>query len=114
VGLLAGTQLNAGAIGTPGAVLHDELQIFVAAGLSPFHALRAATVNPAKFMKREKDLGTVEEGKLADLVLLDANPLEDIANVRKINTVVANGRLLSRHDLDEMLNKVVERAKVAN
>jgi imidazolonepropionase-like amidohydrolase len=111
VPLLTGTQLNPRSVGTPGAVLHDELQIFVHAGLSPFQALQAATVNPAKFMKREKDLGTIEEGKLADLVLLDANPLEDIANVRKINAVVANGRLLTRSDLDEMLNKVAERAK---
>jgi imidazolonepropionase-like amidohydrolase len=111
VPLLTGTQLNPRSVGTPGAVLHDELQIYVQAGLSPFQALQAATVHPAKFMKREKDLGTIEEGKLADLVLLDANPLEDIANVRKIDAVVANGRLLTRSDLDEMLKKVAERAK---
>jgi imidazolonepropionase-like amidohydrolase len=111
VPLLAGTQLNSQSVGTPGAVLHDELQIFVQAGLSPFQALQAATVNPAKFMKREKDLGTIEEGKLADLVLLDANPLDDIANTRRINAVVVNGRLLTRDQLDEMLNKVTERAK---
>ncbi len=111
VPLLTGTQLNPRSVGTPGAVLHDELQIFVAAGLSPFRALQAATVNPAKFMKREKDLGTIEAGKLADLVLLDANPLEDIANTRRINAVLVNGRLLTRDDLDGMLNKVAERAK---
>jgi imidazolonepropionase-like amidohydrolase len=111
VPLLAGTQLNSQSVGTPGAVLHDELQIFVQAGLSPFQALQAATVNPAKFMKREKDLGTIEAGKLADLVLLDANPLDDIANTRRINAVVVNGRLLTRDHLDEMLNKVAERAK---
>lgn len=109
--LLAGTQLNQGAIGTPGLLLHDELQIFVEAGLSPFEALKTATVNPAKFMKREKDLGTIEEGKLADLILLDANPLEDISNTRRINAVVTNGRLLTRENLDEMLNKVAESAK---
>ncbi len=62
-------------------------------------------------MKREKDLGTIEEGKLADLVLLDANPLDDIANTRRINAVIVNGRLLTRDQLDEMLNKVAERAK---
>jgi len=62
-------------------------------------------------MKREKDLGTIEEGKLADLVLLDSNPLDDIANIRRINAVVANGRLLTRDDLDGLLNKIAERAK---
>ena len=111
VPLLTGTQLNPRSVGTPGAVLHDELQIFVQAGLSPFQALQAATVNPAKFMKREKDLGTIEEGKLADLVLLDGNPLDDIANTRRINAVIVNGRLLAREQLDEMLNRVAERAK---
>ena len=111
VPLLTGTQLSQQSVGTPGAVLHDELQIFVAAGLSPFQALQAATVNPANFMKREEDLGTIEAGKLADLVLLDANPLQDIANTRRINAVLVNGRLLTRDDLDGMLNKVAERAK---
>ncbi len=62
-------------------------------------------------MKRVDDLGTIEEGKLADLVLLDANPLQDITNTRRINAVVMNGRVLTRKDLDEMLNKVAERAK---
>jgi imidazolonepropionase-like amidohydrolase len=109
--LLAGTQSSEGAIGTPGLVLHDELQIFALAGLTPFQALQTATVYPARFMKREKDLGTIEVGKLADLVLLDANPLEDIANTRRINAVMANGRWLTREDLDAMLNKVAEGAK---
>jgi len=109
--LLAGTQLNHGAIGTPGLVLHDELALFVQAGMSPFEALKTATVNPAKFMRREKDLGTIETGKLADLILLDANPLADISNTRKIISVIVNGRLLNRKDLDEMLNKVEEESK---
>jgi imidazolonepropionase-like amidohydrolase len=73
--------------------------------------LKTATVNPARFMRREKDLGTIETGKLADLVLLDANPLTEISNTRKINAVVVNGRLLKRQDLDEMLNKVAEKAR---
>ena len=91
--------------------MHDELAVFVLAGLSPFEALKSATVNPAKFMRREKDLGTIEKGKLADLILLDADPLTDISNTRKINAVIANGRLLNRQDLDEMLNKVAEKAR---
>ncbi|MEJ7623874.1 MAG: amidohydrolase family protein [Pyrinomonadaceae bacterium] len=109
--VLAGTQLNHGAIGTPGLVLHDELALFVQAGLSPFEALKTATVNPAKFMRRKRDLGTIEKGKLADLILLDAHPLLDISNTRKINAVVANGRLLDRTTLDKMLNNVEAAAK---
>ena len=91
--------------------MHDELALFVQSGLSPFEALKTATVNPAKFMKRERELGTIENGKLADLVLLDANPLANISNTRKINAVVVNGRVLRRKDLDEILNTVAENAK---
>ncbi len=109
--LLAGTQLSYDSVGTPGLVLHDELSIFVQAGLSPFEALKTATVNPAKFMRREKDLGTIEKGKLADLVLLDANPLLNISNTRKINAVIMNGRYLSREFLDKMLADVEAAAK---
>ena len=98
-------------VGTPGLILHDELALFVKAGLSPFEALKTATVNPAKFMRREKDLGTIETGKLADLVLLDANPLADISNTRKINSVVANGRYLSREFLEKMLSDIEAKAK---
>jgi len=101
--LLAGTQLNQGEIGTPGLMLHDELSILVQAGLSPFEALQTATINPARFMRREKDLGTIEVGKLGDLVLLDANPLADISNTRKINAVIVGGRVLNRNDLDKIL-----------
>ncbi|MCA1622904.1 MAG: amidohydrolase family protein [Acidobacteria bacterium] len=62
-------------------------------------------------MRREKDLGTIEKGKLADLILLDANPLADISNTRKINSVVANGKLLDRKTLDKMLADVEATAK---
>jgi hypothetical protein len=109
--MLTGTQLNKESVGTPGLLLHDELALFVQSGLSSFEALKTATVNPARFMRREKDLGTIEIGKLADLVLLDANPLMNISNTRKINAVIVNGRLLKRKDLDEMLNKVEEIVK---
>ena len=69
-------------------------------------ALQTATRNPAEFMGRLKDLGTVEPGKLADLVLLDANPLDDIANTRRIRAVVLAGRYLDRTELDRMLKSV--------
>jgi imidazolonepropionase-like amidohydrolase len=109
--LLAGTQSSYDSVGTPGLILHDELALFVQAGLSPFEALKTATLNPAKFMRREKDLGTIEMGKLADLVLLDSNPLADISNTRKINSVVVNGRLLNRNTLDKILSDVEAEAK---
>ena len=90
----------------PGFSLHDELAILVEAGLSPMEALQAATLNPARFLSQEKDLGTVAHGKIADLVLLDANPLDDIRNTTKINSVVFNGRLLDRTALDQLLTQV--------
>jgi imidazolonepropionase-like amidohydrolase len=83
----------------------------VSAGLSPLEALQAATINPARFLGKEKELGTVEAGKLADLVLLDANPLTDIRNTTKINSVVLDGRLLDRKALDNLLAQAEAAAK---
>jgi imidazolonepropionase-like amidohydrolase len=111
VNLLAGTDAGGIRDVVPGFGLHDELILLVQAGLKPIEALQAATINPAKYLNMTDLLGTIEKGKLADLVLLDANPLADISNTRKINAVVVNGRLLKREDLDEMLNKVAEKAK---
>jgi imidazolonepropionase-like amidohydrolase len=90
----------------PGFSIHDELSLFVDAGLSPADALRTATINPAKFLGTLGDTGTVEVGKTADLVLLDANPLEDISNTRKISGVVLRGDYLPRRILEQMLAKV--------
>lgn len=103
---LAGTDTPPGVYIFPGFSLHEELQRFVAAGFTPMEALQTATLNPAKFLGRENELGTIEKGKLADMVLLDANPLDDIGNTQKIAGVVANGRYYSRADLDQMLAKV--------
>ena len=90
----------------PGFSLHDELALLVEAGLTPIEALQTATLNPARFFGKEKDLGTVQEGKIADLVLLDADPLADIRNTTKINSVVVNGQLLERKLLDQVLSEV--------
>jgi imidazolonepropionase-like amidohydrolase len=87
----------------PGFSLHEELALLVIAGLTPVEALRSATLNPAKFLGLDKTLGTIEQGKVADLVLLDANPLEDVRNTQRINAVISNGRLFDRKALDKML-----------
>jgi imidazolonepropionase-like amidohydrolase len=87
----------------PGFSLHDELARMVEAGLSPSQALQTATWNAAKWQGRLESLGSIERGKLADLVLLDANPLDDIRNTKKIRAVVANGTWLDRARLDAMM-----------
>jgi imidazolonepropionase-like amidohydrolase len=106
VPLMAGTDTAAGVYVIPGFSLHQELELFVKAGLTPMEALQTATLNPAKFLGRTNDLGTVEAGKLADLVLLDSNPLDDIRNTQKISAVVLRGRYFSRADLDGILKNV--------
>lgn len=107
---LAGTDTPPGVYIFPGFSLHEELERFVAAGFSPLEALQTATLNPARFLGRENELGTIEKGKLADMVLLDANPLDDIRNTQKIAGVVANGRYFSRTDLNNMLAGVRRQA----
>lgn len=102
VDFLAGTDVSRPYI-FPGFSLHDELGLLVEAEFSPGEALKMATYNPAKFLGMLDRLGTVERGKLADLVLLDANPLEDIHNTQKIRAVIPNGRYLDRPALDKLL-----------
>jgi imidazolonepropionase-like amidohydrolase len=94
-----------------GSGVHDELAQLVKAGLTPMEALQTATRNPAEFLNKLSTMGTVEKGKLADLVLLDANPLDSIENTRKISTVVVNGRLLDRKALNLLLAQVEAAAK---
>ncbi len=92
VPFLAGTDTPAGVDVTPGISLHLELQRFVAAGFTPLEALQTATINPARFLGKTSDYGSVEAGRVADLVILRANPLDDIANTRAIAGVIADGR----------------------
>jgi hypothetical protein len=102
VKILAGTDSPAPYV-FPGSSLHDELQLLVESGLTPMEALQAATSRPAEFLHTTKDSGTVEVGKFADLLLLDANPLENIRNTRKIQAIILRGKLLDRATLDRLL-----------
>ena len=100
--LLAATDVDI-PLGVPGLSLHEELVRLVEAGLTPLAALQTATRNPARVLGLADSLGRIEVGKLADLVLLDANPLEDIRNTQRIRAVVADGQLYRRADLDQLL-----------
>lgn len=101
VPLMAGTDVAGPRV--PGFTLHDELVLLVEAGLTPLQALQAATLTPARLLNKANDFGAVESGRVADLVLLDANPLDDIRNTQRISAVVVGGRLLTRGDLDALL-----------
>jgi imidazolonepropionase-like amidohydrolase len=111
VPFLAGTDTPPGVYVFPGFSLHEELQRFVAAGFTPLEALQTATLNPARFFQMEDQTGTIEKGKLADLVFLDGNPLEDIRNTQKVSAVILNGSYLSKSDLQKILQRVEESAK---
>ena len=94
-------------LGIPGYSLHAELEQLVASGLSPLEALRAATVRPAEFFGIENDIGTVDPGKRADLVLLDADPLSNITNTRRISGVISKGRFYAPAELAAELGNVL-------
>lgn len=95
-------------LGIPGYSLHEELEQLVASGLSPLEALRAATVRPAEFFGIENDIGTVDPGKRADLVLLDADPLSNIRNTRRISGVISKGRFYAPAELAAELSNTSE------
>lgn len=105
VRILAGT--DAGSVLVyPGWSLHEELELLVEAGLTPQQALWSATVGPAQFARLSESLGTIAAGKLADLVLLNASPLSDIRNTRRIDAVIQGGRVFRRSQLDSVLASV--------
>ena len=100
----AGVPIVAGTdVGVPGHTLHRELELYVKAGMTPMEAIQAATLIPARVMKIENEVGTLEPGKRADLLILAKNPLEDISNIRTTMFVVSQGRLFDCAEL----NKVV-------
>ena len=107
IGIMAGTDMPLFLL-TPGFSLHKELELLVRAGLTPMQAIEAATLRPAQYYGLENQQGAIAEDMLADLVILDANPLEDIANTQQINAVMRNGHLHTRNDLDNILNQLEE------
>ncbi len=113
VEFMAGTDTAPGIYVMPGFSLHDELANFVEAGFTPMDALATATSNPAKFLGRD-DMGAVAPGNVADAVLLDANPVVDIRNTRKIFAVVAGGRYYDRSHLDGILAGVEQKPRRNN
>ncbi len=101
--ILAGTDNNGGEQNLAGFSLHAEIATYAAEGLTPLEALQTATLNPAKFLRGTDSLGLVAPGRLADLILLDADPLVDITNTTAIRAVIANGRYFDRSALDRLL-----------
>jgi len=110
VKILAGTDAN-DTYSFPGSGLHDELEELVQAGLSPADALRASVIRGPEYFGLTKEYGAVEVGRVADLVLLDGNPLEDIRNSRRISAVIFNGNVYRRRDLDRLLDYVRSQAR---
>ncbi|MEJ8843859.1 amidohydrolase family protein [Lacibacter sp. H375] len=104
VPIMAGTDAD-NPYAFPGFSLHDEMALYVECGMTPLEALRSAITVPVKFLKMSDSLGTIKKDKLADLVLLEANPLDDIKNTTKINTVIANGRLYDKKYINSILKK---------
>lgn len=109
VGLLAGSDSGAfNSYAYPGISLHKEMEAMVANGIPPLDALRASAHNGAKFLKQESDYGNISEGKMADLVMLDANPLENIEHTQKIYTVIKGGQTYSKEQLDALLEAAIQ------
>ena len=91
----------------------DEGVLLVGGGISPMDAIRIATLNSARFLGKDRDMGSVEEGKIADLVLLSADPLADINNTKKIGSVFKAGQLIDRSKLDLPVNRKTSADDVA-
>jgi hypothetical protein len=107
VRLVAGTDALGAPLIVPGESLHDELQILLDCGLSPYEAIRTATTHAAAFLRKEDEFGTVAVGKRADLLLVDRNPLADLEAVKRPRGVMVRGRWLTREQLDQMLAALV-------
>src|SRR5262249_17357790 len=105
--MVAGTDAAAPNV-IPGFSLQESIADFVQAGFTPQEALQTATSKPAEFLGRTQEQGSIAAGQRADLVLLDANPLEDIQNTQKIRAVILNGKVLDRSALDGLLERAAK------
>ena len=103
VPLVAGTDAMGVPLLVPGASLHRELQLLTESGLTPYEAIRAATVNPAVFLRKEEEFGTVAVGRRADLLLVAGDPLQDLTPFEEPVGVMVRGRWLAREDLRQRL-----------
>ena len=101
-------------LAVPGYSLHAELEYLVSAGLSPLEALESATLRPAEYFSLQDEMGTIDAGKKADLVVLDANPLKDIANTKKISGVVTKGRYYNTDSLQQLVQKFQQDPALGN
>ena len=113
----AGVKILAGTDGpgigrlAPGFGLHHELKLLVEAGLKPIGALQAATINAARALRKDNEIGSLEPGKVADILLLNSDPLSDIHNTTKIDSVLLRGRMFDRASLDATLATIEADAK---
>jgi imidazolonepropionase-like amidohydrolase len=96
---MEGVKMMAGTDGNEGDAIHKEFDELEKAGISPLHVLQMTTLNGVEFLGRLDDMGTVEVGKYADLVLLDANPIESVQNHHKIDAVIRAGSYRSKEEL---------------
>jgi imidazolonepropionase-like amidohydrolase len=110
VRILVGTDASDEPNVYPGSGVHDELELLVEAGLTPAEALAAATTGPAEYLGLRDSLGTLETGRVADMVILDANPLADIRNIRHVHAVVSQGRLIDQAARTALLDSARVRA----
>ncbi|MGH9159735.1 MAG: amidohydrolase family protein [Vicinamibacteraceae bacterium] len=103
VPLVAGTDAMGLPLIVPGASLHRELRILIECGLTPYEAIRTATINPAVFLGQDREFGTVAEGKRADLLLVEGNPLQDLTHLRRPMGVMVRGTWIPRNELQQRL-----------
>jgi imidazolonepropionase-like amidohydrolase len=102
--MLAGSDVGGGWL-IPGFSLHQEFDLLAEAGVSPLKVLQMTTLNGAVFLNKETTMGTVDAGKEANLVVLDANPLDSVQNLHRIHAVIRNGHYYSQAELEALKNE---------